>query len=46
MSDKDKEICQNLAEAMPRMSEFDKGYILGLAEAAAKNADQEEQKKD
>lgn len=42
MSEKDKEICESLAEAMPGLSEFDKGYILGLTESAAKKAEAEQ----
>lgn len=50
MSEKEKEILTNLGRALPNMSEFDKGYLLGIAEAKAgekrerdKNADQEKE---
>lgn len=32
MSDKEKEILKAIAEALPKMPEFDKGYLLGKAE--------------
>lgn len=35
MSEKDKKILETIAEALPKMSEFDKGYFLGTAEAKA-----------
>lgn len=35
MNEKDKEILKTIAEALPKMSEFDKGYFLGTAEARA-----------
>ena len=35
MSEKDKKILETIAEALPMMSEFDKGYFLGTAEAKA-----------
>lgn len=49
MSEKDKKILETIAKALPKMSEFDKGYFLGTAEAKAaekrqKNKDQPEQK--
>lgn len=33
MSEKDKRILETIAEALPKMSEFDKGYFLGTAES-------------
>lgn len=35
MSEKDKKILETIAEALPKMSEFEKGYFLGTAEAKA-----------
>lgn len=35
MNDKDKKILETIAKALPKMSEFDKGYFLGTAEAKA-----------
>lgn len=32
MSEKEKEIMEKLGKALPSMSDFDKGYILCLAE--------------
>lgn len=42
MSDKEKEIIETMAEALPKMSERDKGYFLGYAEAMASHKDDEE----
>lgn len=39
MSDREKEIIQVVAEALPSMSEMDKGYFLGYAEALASKKD-------
>lgn len=33
MSEKEKRIIESVAEALPNMSDFDKGYILGVAES-------------
>lgn len=44
MSDKDKMILETIAQALPRMSEFDKGYFLGTAEAKALEKRQKEKK--
>lgn len=33
MSDREKEMIEKIVEAILQMSEFDKGYILGRAEA-------------
>ncbi len=35
MSEKDKKILETIAEALPKMSDFDKGYFLGTAESKA-----------
>lgn len=35
MSEKEKKIIETIAEALPNMSERDKGYFLGYAEAKA-----------
>ena len=40
MSEKEKQVVEKLKEAIPKMSDFDKGYILGKVEGMA------EQKKD
>ncbi len=35
MSDKEKEIIEKIAEGLSNLSEFDKGYFLGVVEAKA-----------
>lgn len=32
MSEKEKKIIESISDALPKMSEFDKGYLLGSAE--------------
>lgn len=46
MSEKEKKIIETIAEALPNMSERDKGYFLGYAEAKADKApvDREQEK--
>lgn len=44
MSEKEKQIIETVAEALPKMSERDKGYFLGYAEALA-NQKEEKKKK-
>lgn len=36
MSDREKEILTNIGKALPGMSDFDKGYLLGIVEANAR----------
>ncbi len=43
MSEKEKEVVKKLKEAIPKMSDFDKGYILGKVE---KMTETEKQKKE
>ena len=38
MSEKEKRIIESVAEALPNMSDFDKGYIMGVAESNCKPA--------
>lgn len=49
MSEKEKRIVEKLKNAIPKMSEFDKGYILGKTESFSENksddSDQKETKK-
>lgn len=47
MSEKEKEIIRKVAHALPEMSDMDKGYFLGFAEAMAskKTAEEAEQSK-
>lgn len=44
MSQKEKEILSTIAEALPNMSEFNKGYFLGAAESMV--AQKKHEKKD
>lgn len=37
MSEKEKRIVEKLKEAIPNMSEFDKGYILGKTKSFSEN---------
>lgn len=40
MSEKEKDVVEKLKKAIPKMSEFDKGYILGKVESMS-NKDKE-----
>lgn len=42
MSEKEKEVVEKLKEAIPQMSDFDKGYILGKTEKMAKESKNED----
>lgn len=42
MSEKEKEIVEKLKEAIPKMSDFDKGYILGKVENLADNSNSQQ----
>ena len=44
MSEKEKQVVEKLKEAIPKMSEFDKGYILGKVESMAEQKKDEKQK--
>nr|DAW09202.1 MAG TPA: hypothetical protein [Caudoviricetes sp.] len=47
MSEKEKRIVEKLKDAIPNMSEFDKGYILGKTESFSKNkSDDSDQKEE
>ena len=41
MSQKEKEIVKTIAEALPKMDEFSKGYLLGQAELMVRQKVQE-----
>lgn len=41
MSEREKEIIEKLRSAIPEMSEFDKGYILGKVEQMAEKKQSE-----
>lgn len=45
MSDREKEIMRTMATALPNMSDRDKGYILGYAEAMASQNKEKEKAK-
>lgn len=49
MSEKEKQVVEKLRDAIPKMSDFDKGYILGkvesMAECSQKNEKDEEAEK-
>ena len=44
MSEKEKQIIETEAEALPKMSERDKGYFLGYAEALASQKEEKKKK--
>lgn len=44
MSEKEKEIMNKLKNAIPEMSDFQKGYILGMAETLKPEKDDEKVK--
>ena len=44
MSEKEKRIVEKLKNAIPNMSEFDKGYILGKTESFSEKKDDSDQK--
>lgn len=41
MDEREKEIAQKIAEAVPKMDDFTKGYLLGQVEAMARQKAQE-----
>lgn len=42
MSEKEKQIVEKLKDAIPKMSDFDKGYILGKVENMVENSAKKE----
>ena len=44
MSEKEKQIVEKLKDAIPKMSDFDKGYILGQVENMAEKKEAEQKK--
>lgn len=46
MSEKEKRIVEKLKDAIPNMSEFDKGYILGKTESFSEKKDDSNQKEE
>ena len=45
MSEKEKQILETIATAVPKMSEFDKGYLLGMGEAMVKQKEKDKPEK-
>ncbi len=46
MSEKERQIVEKLKDAIPKMSEFDKGYILGKAESLADGSEEKKKEKE
>lgn len=42
MSNREKEILNTFVQALPVMSDFDKGYVLGIAESRLKDKKENE----
>ena len=43
MSEKEKQVVEKLREAIPKMSDFDKGYILGKVENMASQKNEKDE---
>lgn len=46
MRGKEKQVIEKLKQAIPRMSDFDKGYILGKIEGLTDNKPEDKEEKD
>lgn len=46
MSEKEKQVVEKLKQAIPNMSDFDKGYILGKIEGMTDNKLEDKEAKD
>ena len=46
MSEKEKEIMEAIAEALPNMSDFEKGHLLGTAEQMKRYHEEQREKQD
>ena len=46
MSEKEKQVVEKLKEAIPQMSDFDKGYILGRVESMAEQKKEDKEGKE
>ena len=44
MSEREKQVVEKLKDAIPKMSDFDKGYILGKGESMAEKKEKQEKK--
>lgn len=42
MSEQEKKVVEKLKEVIPKMSDFQKGYVLGMVEGSAKKQGSEE----
>lgn len=42
MSEQEKKVVEKLKEAIPKMTDFQKGYVLGMVESSAKKQESEE----
>lgn len=45
MSEKEKKIMETIIDGLPKMSEFEKGYVLGMIESKANDKVKKEQEK-
>ncbi len=43
--DEEKRVMENIAKAIPLMSDFEKGYILGMVEAKRREKEQEKKRR-
>ena len=41
MSEREKQVVEKLKDAIPKMSDFDKGYILGKVESMAEKKEEQ-----
>ena len=46
MSEKEKQVVEKLRDAIPKMSDFDKGYILGKVESMADRKQEDAEEKE
>lgn len=44
MSEREKQVVEKLKDAIPKMSDFDKGYILGKVESMVEKKEKQEKK--
>lgn len=44
MSEREKQVVEKLKDAIPKMSDFDKGYIRGKVESMAEKKEKQEKK--
>lgn len=46
MSEKERQVVEKLRDAIPKMSDFDKGYILGKVESMAERKKEDTEEKE